>query len=69
MIENRKTFFALMQTAARAIRENYACRLLAGKPRGFERPAECAPWEEYRYKVMPAEKAGVNDGRESQRSR
>ena len=46
-----------MRAAARVIRENYARRFLAGKPRGFKRPAECAPWEEYRYKVIPAEKA------------
>ena len=45
-----------MQAATRAIRENFACRFLAGKPRGFERPKEYAPWEGYRYKVMPAEK-------------
>ena len=69
MTENRRDFWALMQAAREAIRENHACRFLAGKPRGFERPADCAPWDEYRYKVMPAEKAGVNDDRESQRSR
>ena len=60
---------ALMQAATRAIRENFACRFLAGKAKGFWRQTGIAPWEGYRYKVIPAEKAGVNDGRESQRSR
>ena len=69
MIESRRVYRVLMKAASEAIRENHACRFLAGKPRGFERPAGCAPWEEYRYKVMPAEKAGVKDGPESQRSR
>ena len=53
MIENGRVYWALMKAASEAIREYSACRFLAGKPRVFERPAECAPWDDY-----PARESG-----------